>query len=79
MARFGLLAPMGINYFNEAKNKNKWLGALIGFALGVFDFTVIVLSFDVFHLPALAGIFFVWHFGGILGFGLMYKTEENEK
>ena len=70
----GLIAPMGVNYLDYEKNRSKWIGAAIGFALGVLDFTFIVLSFDVFHLPALAVVFFTWHFGGALGFGLLYNT-----
>ena len=78
----GLIAPMGVNYLDDQKNKSKWLGALIGFLLGVVDFVFIILSFDVFRLPILAVVFFVWHFGGALCFGLFYPTKkdlENEE
>ena len=71
----GLIAPMGVNYLDDQKNKSKWLGALIGFILGVIDFVFIVLSFDVFHLPILAVVFFIWHFGGSLSFGIVYPTQ----
>ena len=71
----GLIAPMGVNYLNDQKNKSKWIGALIGFILGVIDFVFIVLSFDVFHLPILAVAFFIWHFGGALIFGIVYPIQ----
>ncbi len=71
----GLIAPMGVNYLDGQKNKAKWLGALVGFLLGVIDFVFIILSFDVFHLPILAALFFIWHFVGALCFGLFYKSD----
>ncbi len=78
----GLIAPMGVDYLDDQKNKSKWFGALIGFVLGVIDFVLIVLSFDVFRLPILAVVLFIWHFGGALIFGIVYPTQSepnNEK
>ncbi len=74
---FGLIlifGAMSVDYLDDDKNGKKWKGCLIGCAIWLFDIVLMILSFDVFKIPALAYAVICWHFCGIVCFGIFFKT-----